>query len=95
MKTTQELYRCSADIWKDLPYWKALLVKEGCASRAMDYYRNMGRTHMDNPYLVKEYEDLYLASEDARDFNRKLTKELTDELPGKNNEQGDEKEEHT
>jgi len=78
MKTTEELYRCNAKEWRDLPYHKALHTKEILASKAMTYYRDMSREHIKNSYLVKEYEDLYLASEDARDFNRELIEELNE-----------------
>ena len=93
MKTTHSLYRVNADVWENLPYWKALLVREGCASLAMDYYRLESRT-ADTLHEMDNFEKLYKASEDARDFNRRLTEELNNELSGEDNEQGDETEEH-
>lgn len=64
MKNTFKLYRAHPEVWKDLPYSEAVLVKESLASRAMDYYR-----------LEKNIPD-YKDSEKARDFNRAMTIEL-------------------
>ncbi len=68
---TFDLYRVSAAVWKDLPYWKALQVKEGSALAAMSYYRKKDDVPGSDFWLNK-----YMASEKAVKFNRDLQEEL-------------------
>lgn len=77
---TFDLYRCSALVWARLPYEIALNYRILMAKEAMLYYRKKATKHLnknDKKYqkFVKKYED----SEDAKNWNQKLLKEIHNE----------------
>lgn len=74
MKNTFDLYRCHQLEWKNLKYVDALKFRVDKASEAMNYYRGLAKSEDINEYI--KYKKMYINSEDAMNFNRKLLEEL-------------------
>ena len=78
MKTTFDLYRCSALLWAGLEYEDALHFRAEKAQKAMKFYRleaNKIKNKMNNSQytkLVKQYQD----AEEALDWNRIFINEI-------------------